>query len=136
MNIIHKHALSLMISRRYRLSPLRSSSPFMCSSLTSLLCVGVCPLCVCVVYGYSYYLRTLEWGAVARSYPKAYSVHQADESAAGGYRLLTSSSKLPDADTLEEIYEENNGGGGNGDGGSGNGFMDGFTKFVKGFQSI
>jgi len=70
---------------------------------------------------------------VARSYPKAYSVHQADKSAAGGYRLLTSSAKLPDADTLEEIYEENNGGGGDG---SGNGFMDGFTKFVKGFQSI
>lgn len=84
----------------------------------------------------SYYLRTLEWGAVARAYPKAYTVHQADESAPGGYKLLATSSKLPDGETLDDIYEDNNGGGNDRDGGSGNGFLDGFNKFVKGFQSI
>jgi hypothetical protein len=84
----------------------------------------------------SYYLRTLEWGAVARSYPNAYSVLQADDGAPGGYRLLTTSAKLPDGETLEDIYEQNNGGGNDRDGGSGNGFLDGFNKFVKGFQSI
>ena len=85
------------------------------------------------VGGGSYYLRTLEWGAVTRAYPRAYSVHQADADAPGGYKLLTTTAKLPDGETLEDIYESFNGGG---EAGGGNGFMDGFNKFVKGFQSI
>ena len=43
----------------------------------------------------TYYLRTLQWGALTRKWPQSFSVYQEDENADGGYRLIASLDQLP-----------------------------------------
>mmetsp|Transcript_5389 Transcript_5389/g.10135 ORF Transcript_5389/g.10135 Transcript_5389/m.10135 type:complete len:348 (+) Transcript_5389:42-1085(+) len=91
----------------------------------------------------SYYLRTLQWGAVTRAYPKPFSVWRQDDSGAspGGYRLLSSSDRVPEGEELDNLYEAS---GGDGDGGGMDtkevgGMMKGlnaFASFVEGFGRI
>jgi len=83
----------------------------------------------------AYYLRTLEWGAVTRSYPLGFSTWLEDESAEGGYTLLDTRERLPNAEDLDELYSSSAGGPGGGDEGGGN-FLAGFGKFVQGFGRI
>ena len=52
-----------------------------------------------------YYLRTLEWGAITKTYPQQFSVY-ADDPKTGDYRLCKNSELLPDADMLEDIFDE------------------------------
>ena len=54
----------------------------------------------------AYYLRTLEWGAVARTYPKRYALWREDEGVAGGYALVRTFDGLPSDEVLDEIYFE------------------------------
>ena len=86
----------------------------------------------------SYYLRTLEWGAVARSYPRAFSVLVSDTAAEGGYRLISSTGRLPSAEELDALFEEDQGGElmSGGSQASGKGPLDGIAKFARAFGRI
>lgn len=82
----------------------------------------------------AYYIRTLEWGAIVRAYPKGYTVHQVAPEAEGGYALVQTTARLPDADELgdlaETLYTEP------GQEAKGPGFFTQFGKFVEGFGRI
>jgi hypothetical protein len=58
---------------------------------------------------YTYYLRTLQWGALTRVWPNAYSVWQEDGDADGGYRLIKMLDRLPSNPDVEDIYDIENG---------------------------
>lgn len=58
---------------------------------------------------YTYYLRTLQWGALTRRWPQAFSVWQEDADADGGYRLISSLDRLPSNPEVEDIYDIENG---------------------------
>ena len=55
------------------------------------------------------YLRTLQWGALTRLWPFAYSVWQEDSDAEGGYRLIKMLDTLPSNPEVEDIYDIENG---------------------------
>jgi hypothetical protein len=57
----------------------------------------------------TYYLRTLQWGALTRVWPNAYSVWQEDVDAEGGYRLIKALPYLPANPEVEDIYDIENG---------------------------
>jgi len=57
----------------------------------------------------TYYLRTLQWGALTRRWPSAFSVWQEDEDAEGGYRLIRAQEQLPSNPEVEDIYDIENG---------------------------
>ena len=57
---------------------------------------------------YTYYLRTLTWGALTRTWPNAYSVWQEDEGADGGYKLISTMDRLPSNPEVEDIYDLEN----------------------------
>ncbi|KAJ8611868.1 hypothetical protein CTAYLR_005784 [Chrysophaeum taylorii] len=89
-----------------------------------------------------YCLKTLEWGALAKTYPMPYSVYQRDPAVPEGYKFLKSLARLPNSDDLEEIFEEFNPAGGDDDGPAGGGgnplanFARSFGKFVDGFSKL
>ena len=84
-----------------------------------------------------YYLRTLDWGALARTYPKPYTVWREDGDAADGYVFIRNFASEPNDETLEELYDEVAGGGGGDDGGDGGpNLLDQFAKFVDAFQKL
>jgi hypothetical protein len=58
---------------------------------------------------FTYYLRTLQWGALTRKWPSSFSVWQEDENANGGYRLLSTLDRLPSNPEVEDIYDMENG---------------------------
>ena len=90
-----------------------------------------------------YYLRTLEWGALARTYPRPYSVWRQcglDEDVEGGYAFVTNFFAQPNDEMLEELCDEvygtNTGGPTDeADGGGGNLFA-GIGKFIDAFQKL
>lgn len=85
---------------------------------------------------YTYYLRTLPWGALTRVWPRSFSVWQEDETATddGGYRLIASMDRLPSNPEVEDIYDVENGlAPGKGAGG---GFLDQFGDFVNGMMRL
>jgi len=57
----------------------------------------------------TYYLRTLQWGALTRVWPNAYSVWQEDEDSEGGYKLIKALPYLPANPEVEDIYDIANG---------------------------
>jgi Domain of unknown function (DUF1995) len=57
----------------------------------------------------TYYLRTLQWGALTRLWPQAYSVWQEDANEEGGYRLIKTLDRLPSNPEVEDIYDIANG---------------------------
>ncbi|KAL3922017.1 MAG: hypothetical protein SGILL_002435 [Bacillariaceae sp.] len=83
----------------------------------------------------TYYLRTLAWGALTRSWPLAYSVWQEDEAAEGGYKLIRTLGYLPSNPEVEDIYDAENGGGGGGEG-KGGGPLDALGDFVNGMMRL
>jgi len=58
---------------------------------------------------HTYYLRTLQWGALTRVWPRDFSIWQEDENAEGGYRLIQTQNKLPSNPEVEDIYDMENG---------------------------
>jgi len=57
----------------------------------------------------TYYLRTLQWGALTRTWPNAYSVWQEDADSEGGYKLIKTLPYLPANPEVEDIYDIANG---------------------------
>ena len=57
----------------------------------------------------TYYLRTLPWGALTRTWPRAFSVWQEDPNAEGGYKLISTQDRLPSNPEVEDIYDIANG---------------------------
>lgn len=53
----------------------------------------------------TYYLRTLQWGALTRVWPKAYTLWEEDESVDGGYQLMRTLPYLPSNPEVEDIYD-------------------------------
>mmetsp|Transcript_1276 Transcript_1276/g.2811 ORF Transcript_1276/g.2811 Transcript_1276/m.2811 type:complete len:98 (+) Transcript_1276:171-464(+) len=58
---------------------------------------------------YTYYLRTLSWGALTRIFPLSFSVWQEDGDAEGGYKLIKTMDRLPSNPEVEDIYDIYNG---------------------------
>lgn len=56
-----------------------------------------------------YYLRTLQWGALTRVWPCAFTVWQEDENVDGGYRMIKALDQLPSNPEVEDIYDIENG---------------------------
>lgn len=56
-----------------------------------------------------YYLRTLQWGALTRVWPRDFTVWQEDENAEGGYRMIKALDTLPSNPEVEDIYDIENG---------------------------
>lgn len=82
---------------------------------------------------YTYYLRTLAWGALTRQYPQEYSVWQEDENADGGYRLIKTLDRLPSNPEVEDIYDIENG---IQQERAGGGFLDALGDFVNGMTRL
>lgn len=57
----------------------------------------------------TYYLRTLQWGALTRLWPSEFSVWQEDAESEGGYKLIKSLDTLPSNPEVEDIYDIYNG---------------------------
>ena len=79
-----------------------------------------------------YYLRTLQWGALTRVWPQAFSVWQEDEDADGGYRLISALPYLPSNPEVEDIYDEENSSGDEKKGGG----LDGLSDFISGMMRL
>lgn len=82
---------------------------------------------------YTYTLRTLQWGALTREWPAAFTVWQEDENETSGYRLIRILDRLPSNPEVEEIYEMENGG--QQDKQSG-GVLNALGDFVNGMMSL
>ena len=81
----------------------------------------------------TYYLRTLQWGALTRTWPNAFSVWQEDENAEGGYRLIRALDTLPSNPEVEDIYAIENGDKQEAQSG---GLLDQFGDFVNGMMKL
>lgn len=81
----------------------------------------------------TYYLRTLQWGALTRVWPQAYTVWQEDEEAEGGYKLIKALPYLPSNPEVEDIYDIANGDMKEREGG---GFLEQFGDFVQGMTRL
>jgi hypothetical protein len=81
----------------------------------------------------TYYLRTLAWGALTRSWPNAYSIWQEDEAADGGYKLIRTLEYLPSNTEVEDIFDGENGGGNDG---AGAGPLDQLGDFINGMMRL
>jgi hypothetical protein len=58
---------------------------------------------------HAYYLRTLPWGALTRTWPRSFSVWQEDANSEGGYKLISTQDRLPSNPEVEDIYDIANG---------------------------
>ena len=82
----------------------------------------------------AYYLRTLQWGALTRAWPRDFTVWQDDESAEGGYRMIKQLERLPSNPEVEDIYDIENGI--QQDPGKGPGFLNALGEFVQGMTRL
>jgi len=80
-----------------------------------------------------YYLRTLQWGALTRVWPKAFSVWEEDTNYEGGYKLIWTGGRLPSNPEVEDIYDIQNGDKKERTSG---GFLDQFGDFVQGMMRL
>jgi len=81
----------------------------------------------------AYYLRTLSWGALTRSWPRDFTVWQEDEAEEGGYRMIKNLDYLPSNPEVEDIYDISNGAMGEPRSG---GFLDDLGEFVQGMMRL
>jgi hypothetical protein len=81
----------------------------------------------------TYYLRTLQWGALTRLWPQAYSVWQEDANEEGGYRLIKTLDRLPSNPEVEDIYDIENG---DKEERRSGGILDQFGDFVNGMMRL
>ena len=82
---------------------------------------------------YAYYLRTLQWGALTRVWPRQFSVWQEDESEDAGYRLIRTLPTLPSNPEVEDIYDIENG---LSEERKSGGMLDQFGDFVNGMMRL
>jgi len=57
----------------------------------------------------TYYLRTLQWGALTRAWPRDFTVWQEDSNSEDGYRMIRQLERLPSNPEVEDIYDVENG---------------------------
>lgn len=81
----------------------------------------------------TYYLRTLQWGALTRIWPNAYSVWQEDEDSEGGYKLIKALPYLPSNPEVEDVYDIANG---LMDKREGGGILDQLGDFMQGMMRL
>jgi len=82
---------------------------------------------------YTYYLRTLPWGALTRRWPGLYSVWQEDDNVDSGYRIIKTMDRLPSNPEVEDIYDIANGDKQERQSG---GLLDQFGDFVNGMMRL
>jgi len=80
----------------------------------------------------TYYLRTLQWGALTRVYPFGFTVYQEDEGCDDGYKCISVLDRLPSNPEVEDIYDDVNAQGG----GEGGGFLSGLGSFIEGMTRL
>lgn len=80
-----------------------------------------------------YYLRTLQWGALTRVWPRPFSVWEEDADAEGGYKLIWTGGRLPSNPEVEDIYDIQNGDKKERKSG---GILDQFGDFVQGMMRL
>jgi Domain of unknown function (DUF1995) len=80
-----------------------------------------------------YYLRTLQWGALTRVWPRPFSVWEEDTDAEGGYKLIWTGGRLPSNPEVEDIYDIQNGDKSERKSG---GILDQFGDFVQGMMRL
>lgn len=86
----------------------------------------------------AYYLRTLDTGALARTYPLPFTVWQEDRNEPDGYVFVKTETSCPNDEMLDEIFEEFNNPSAEGDE-ENPGVMDmisGLAKFIDNFQRM
>lgn len=84
----------------------------------------------------TYYLRTLAWGALTRTYPRLYTVWQEDEEAEGGYKMIKTMDRLPSNPEVEDIYDIVNAGNDPDAPKKGLGLLDALGDFVNGMTKL
>ena len=84
----------------------------------------------------TYYLRTLQWGALTRIWPRQFSIWQEDEDEADGYRLIKSLDRLPSNPEVEDIYDIENGNMNDPSQQKGFGLLDSLGDFVNGMTRL
>jgi hypothetical protein len=82
---------------------------------------------------YTYTLRTLQWGALTREWPAAFTIWQEDEKETSGYRLIRTLDRLPSNPEVEDIYDMENGGQQEKQSG---GVLNALGDFVNGMMSL
>jgi hypothetical protein len=82
----------------------------------------------------TYYLRTLQWGALTRSWPRDFTVWQDDEAEDGGYRMIKQLERLPSNPEVEDIYDIENGD--KNAPAQGPGFLNALGDFVQGMTRL
>lgn len=83
-----------------------------------------------------YYLRTLQWGALTRLYPRQFTVWQEDESMEDGYRMIKSLNRLPSNPEVEDIYDYENGLANDPEKSGGFGLLNAIGDFVNGMTRL
>ena len=83
-----------------------------------------------------YYLRTLQWGALTRVWPRQFTVWQEDENESDGYRLIKSMDRLPSNPEVEDIYDIENGMMNDPEKQKGFGLLDSLGDFVNGMTRL
>mmetsp|Transcript_19458 Transcript_19458/g.36424 ORF Transcript_19458/g.36424 Transcript_19458/m.36424 type:complete len:346 (-) Transcript_19458:251-1288(-) len=83
-----------------------------------------------------YYLRTLQWGALTRLWPRQFTVWQEDADEADGYRMIKSMDRLPSNPEVEDIYDIENGLMNDPEANKGFGFLDSLGDFVNGMTRL
>lgn len=84
----------------------------------------------------AYYLRTLQWGALTRVWPRQFTVWQEDADEEDGYRMIKSLDRLPSNPEVEDIYDIENGAMVDPESRKGFGFLDGLGDFVNGMTRL
>eukprot|EP00559_Dactyliosolen_fragilissimus_P008999 CAMPEP_0184863398 /NCGR_PEP_ID=MMETSP0580-20130426/10912_1 /TAXON_ID=1118495 /ORGANISM="Dactyliosolen fragilissimus" /LENGTH=399 /DNA_ID=CAMNT_0027361705 /DNA_START=60 /DNA_END=1259 /DNA_ORIENTATION=+ len=84
----------------------------------------------------TYYLRTLQWGALTRVWPKQFTIWQEDDDADGGYKLLKSLDRMPSNPEVEDIYDYENGISVDPSQQKGLGFLNALGDFVNGMTRL
>ena len=84
----------------------------------------------------TYYLRTLQWGALTRVWPRQFTVWQEDENESDGYRMIKSMDRLPSNPEVEDIYDIENGMMNDPEKQKGFGLLDSLGDFVNGMTRL
>eukprot|EP00965_Chrysotila_dentata_P240407 6203689-Pleurochrysis_carterae.AAC.2 len=91
---------------------------------------------VATTFETAYCLRSFPGGALFRTFPGLYSVWREDAAAKGGYVPTYAGMRRPSGDEIDELLEPPSVAGDDSGGKGASNFLDGFSKFVKGFQAM
>ena len=84
----------------------------------------------------AYYLRTLSWGALTRSWPRDFTVWQENPDTESGYDMIKSLNVLPSNPEVEDIYDIANGNMNDPEKAKGFGVLNAIGDFVQGMTRL